>query len=64
MPKDTILYVELQQITMHGDNQFIIYGNRAYTISELILKPYCNRVLTAKQVAFNEAMCLVRQEVE
>lgn len=33
-------------------------------MSELILKPYCSRILTPEQVAFNRAMSSVRQAVE
>lgn len=50
---------------MHGNRQYVIYGDPAYPMSELILiKPYCSRILTEEQVAFNRAMSSVRQAVE
>jgi len=55
----TLLYAELIQIAVHGSNTYVIYGDPAYPISELILKPYCSRTLTPEQVAFNKAMSSV-----
>lgn len=46
MLRDTELYSELMQIAVHGHKKYIIYGDPAYPMSELILKPYCNRILT------------------
>lgn len=61
---DTNLYTKLRQIAVHGDNQYIIYGDPAYPMSELILKPFCSRVLTAEQIIFSKAISSVRQAVE
>jgi len=65
MLRDTELYSELMQIAVHGDKKYIIYGDPACPMSELILKPYCSRILIhKKQVAFNKAMSSVRLTVE
>lgn len=61
MLSDTNLYTELMEIAVHGSTAYVIY---AYPMSELILKPYCSRILTPKQVTFNRAMSSVRQAVE
>jgi len=39
MLRDTELYSELMQIAVHGDKKYIIYGDPACPMSELILKP-------------------------
>lgn len=46
--------------------KYIIYGDPAYPISDLILNSYCSGTLAPEQVTFNKckAMCLVRQAVE
>lgn len=64
MLRDTNLYTELMEIAVHGSTTYVIYGDPAYPMSELILKPYCSRILTPEQVAFNRAMSSVRQAVE
>lgn len=64
MLRDTNLYAELMDIAVYENNKYIIYGDPAYPMSELILKPYCNRAPTPEQVAFNKAMSSVRQAVE
>lgn len=63
MLRDTELYSELLQIAIHGE-KYIIYGDPAYPMSELILKPYCSKILTPEQVVFNKSMSSVRQAVE
>lgn len=64
MLRDAELYSELMQIAVYGDRKYIIYGDPAYPMSELILKPYSSRILTQEQIAFNKAMSSVRQAVE
>lgn len=64
MLRDTELYSELLQIAIHGEKKYIIYGDPAYPMSELILKPYCSKILTPEQVVFNKSMSSVRQAVE
>lgn len=50
MLRDTNLYEQLIQIAVHGNNKYVIYGDPAYPMSELILKPYTNRNQTPEQL--------------
>lgn len=64
MLRDTNLYAELMQAAVYDSRKYTVYGDPAYPMSELILKPYCNRIMTPEQVSFNKAMNSVRQAVE
>lgn len=64
MLRDTNLFTQLMQIAVHGHRKYIIYGDPAYPMSELILKSYSSRMPSPEQVSFNKAMNSVRQVVE
>lgn len=55
-------YSKLERLVKDGD--FVIYGDPAYPLLPLIMKPYGGTVLTSAQQAFNHGMSTVRQAVE
>lgn len=64
--RDSQLYRQLEQCVRfpNGEN-FILYGDKAYGIKELLLSPYPERVdMTQQQREFNERMSKVRIAVE
>ncbi|CAN7948011.1 unnamed protein product [Ixodes hexagonus] len=50
--------------TLVQDHSFVIYGDPAYPMMPLLLKPHRGAVLTPPEVNFNKAMSTVRQAVE
>ncbi|KAH7955737.1 hypothetical protein HPB52_003420 [Rhipicephalus sanguineus] len=56
------LYAKLQRLT-HGC-LYCIYGDPAYPLRPLLMRPYGGATLTAQQQLFNEGMSTVRQAVE
>ncbi|XP_077548309.1 uncharacterized protein LOC144161524 [Haemaphysalis longicornis] len=60
--KDSGLYFKLEQLVK--DDYYVIYGDPAYPLQPLIMKPYGGFSLTAVQEAFNKGMSSVRQAVE
>lgn len=56
------LYAKLQRLT-HGCI-YCIYGDPAYPLRPLLMRPYGGATLTAQQQLFNEGMSTVRQAVE
>lgn len=56
------LYSKLQRLVK--DDDFVIYGDPAYPLLPLIMKPYGGNTLTPAQQAFNRGMSSVRQAVE
>lgn len=60
--KDSDLYFKLEQLVK--DDYYVIYGDPAYPLQPLIMKPYGGFSLTAVQEAFNKGMSSVRQAVE
>ncbi|KAH7939572.1 hypothetical protein HPB52_014095 [Rhipicephalus sanguineus] len=46
------------------DKEFVIYGDPAYPLRPLLMKPYGGAALTATQQEFNSSMSAVRQAVE
>ncbi|XP_049272389.1 uncharacterized protein LOC119395831 [Rhipicephalus sanguineus] len=56
------LYAKLQRLT-HGCF-YCIYGDPAYPLRPLLMRPYGGATLTAQQQLFNEGMSTVRQAVE
>ncbi|KAJ8915566.1 hypothetical protein NQ315_012451 [Exocentrus adspersus] len=60
------IYTQLQaSASFDNDNQNVIYGDPAYPIRELLLRPYPNNGnLTPQQQQFNTSMSTVRQAVE
>lgn len=60
--RESRLYEKLEQL--NGDNhQFVLYGDPAYPLRQLLMRPYGGARLT-KQQDFNIAMSSVRQSVE
>lgn len=47
-----------------GARNFAIYGDPAYPLRPLLMRPYCGARLTEQQQRFNEEMSTVRQAVE
>ncbi|XP_065311757.1 uncharacterized protein [Dermacentor albipictus] len=56
------LYAKLEKLV--GPHQFVIYGDPAYPLKPLLMKPYGGSSLTTTQLAFNTSMSRVRQAVE
>ncbi|CAN7990929.1 unnamed protein product [Ixodes hexagonus] len=50
--------------TLVQDHSYVIYGDPAYPMMPLLLKPHRGAVLTPSEVSFNKAMSTVRQAVE
>lgn len=58
-------YSELKEcVTFPDGEKFVLYGDSAYPIRELLLKPFTGNNLTPQQIHFNSAMSTVRQAVE
>ncbi|XP_042145608.1 protein ALP1-like [Ixodes scapularis] len=60
--KDTALYDNLQAIN-HGE-RYVIYGDPAYPLRPLLLKPFGGSRLLPHEALFNKRMSTVRQAVE
>lgn len=60
--RDSHLYEKLEDL--NGDHQFVLYGDPAYPLRPLLMKPYGGAKLTKEQEDFNAAMSTVRQAVE
>lgn len=58
------LYEQLEVNTRFEDGHYVIYGDQAYGIRELLLCPYPGRVLNEAQQIFNLSMSRFRQAVE
>ncbi|XP_075526500.1 uncharacterized protein LOC142558232 [Dermacentor variabilis] len=56
------LYAKLEKLV--GPHQFVIYGDPAYPLKPLLMKPYGGSSLTTTQLEFNTSMSRVRQAVE
>lgn len=64
--RDSNLYRELQEVAVFPNDQtFVLYGDHAYPILDLLLCPFPNRAgLPNYQQHFNESMSAVRIAVE
>ncbi|KAL3218609.1 hypothetical protein MRX96_050654 [Rhipicephalus microplus] len=60
--RDSQLYEKLEALAL--DKEFVIYGDPAYPLRPLLMKPYGGAALTAAQQEFNSSMSAVRQSVE
>lgn len=61
---DSDLYNQLEKWAMFEDEKFVIYGDPAYPLQELVLKPYSTRNISLQEKRFNNDMSSVRQAVE
>ncbi|KAF2889512.1 hypothetical protein ILUMI_07648 [Ignelater luminosus] len=56
---------QLQQCAVfEDDDQYVLYGDPAYPLTDLLLCPYAGRNLTKQQQNFNRSMSTVRKSVE
>lgn len=62
--RESPLYGQLVRTASFADENFVLYGDRAYPILELLLKPYAGRRLGQQEEIFNYRMSAVRQAVE
>ncbi|KAJ8910670.1 hypothetical protein NQ315_011188 [Exocentrus adspersus] len=61
----TNLYAELQQVAVFPNNNYVLYGDQAYGVRELLLAPYRTHInLEDYQRQFNASMKLLRVAVE
>ncbi|XP_050515978.1 uncharacterized protein LOC126890879 [Diabrotica virgifera virgifera] len=58
------LYTQLERKCTFPDCIYVIYGDQAYGIRELLLCPYPGRGITEQQQNFNLSMSVTRQAVE
>lgn len=61
-----MLYTELEEKAVFGEERFVLYADQGYAIMELLITPFPGRRedLQPQQVAFNEAMKVLRIAVE
>lgn len=63
--RDSNLYTQLEECArFDNDEKYVLYGDPAYPVMELLLCPYSGRRLTDEQQLFNTSMSSVRQAVE
>nr|CAI5849524.1 unnamed protein product [Callosobruchus analis] len=62
--RESGLYGQLEDTTVFPDAHFVIYGDQAYGIRELILCPFPGLNLNPAQEMFNNSMSTVREAVE
>ncbi|KAJ8916393.1 hypothetical protein NQ315_014603 [Exocentrus adspersus] len=59
------LYEELERVAVFPEQNFVLYGDQAYGLRELLLTPFPNRGnLEPHQLEFNNSMKLLRLTVE
>jgi hypothetical protein len=63
--RESNLYNQLEQRARFGENEkYVLYGDPAYPIQELLLCPFPGRRLAIEQQNFNTRMSSMRQAVE
>lgn len=62
--RETNLYNELQNIAVYDDGHFVLYGDQAYPLMDLLMCPYAGQNLEVQQQAFNNSMATLRTSVE
>ncbi|XP_075539760.1 uncharacterized protein LOC142574599 [Dermacentor variabilis] len=60
--RDSGLYEKLERLVQ--GNSYCIYGDPAYPLRPLLMRPYAGAALTRQQELFNKQMSTVRQAVE
>lgn len=60
------LYEELEQFTIFDDQNYVIYGDKGYSLRELLLRPYTEQevVRNPQRQEFNNIMSSLRVAVE
>ncbi|KAH7981862.1 hypothetical protein HPB52_001351 [Rhipicephalus sanguineus] len=59
--RETVVYTKLERLTANED--FVVYGDPAYPLRPLLMKPYGGSHLSPAQQAFNCGMSAVREAV-
>ncbi|KAF6211254.1 hypothetical protein GE061_014371 [Apolygus lucorum] len=62
--RETGFINQLQRLCENAANQYVLYGDAAYPISDLLLKPFPQTSTEDHAIYFNRAMSAVRQAVE
>lgn len=63
--RETNLYNQLnEKVKFNNNNKYVLYGDPAYPIRELLICPFSNRGITDEQLQFNKSMSPLRQGVE
>lgn len=63
--RESGLYEQLENVTKFPDgSKFVVYGDQAYPIKELLLCPFPGQGVNHIQMNFNNSMAGVRQAVE
>lgn len=64
--RESGLYEELQQFTTFGNRNYVIYGDKGYSLRELLLRPYTEQQIVGnpERQQFNIAMSSLRVAVE
>lgn len=60
--RESGVYAKLERLT--GNEDFVVYGDPAYPLRPLLMKPYGGSHLSPAQQAFNCGMSAVREAVE
>nr|CAI5843098.1 unnamed protein product [Callosobruchus analis] len=63
--RESHIYAQLENKVRYPNGcHYVIYGDLAYGIRELLLCPYPGRGMNEEQHNFNASMCVVREAVE
>lgn len=62
IPRESELYEKLEAVVQ--GHRYVIYGDPAYPLRPLLMKPYGGALVTRAEESFNKAMSTVRQAVE
>ncbi|KAH9374799.1 hypothetical protein HPB48_019034 [Haemaphysalis longicornis] len=62
IPRESELYEKLEAVVQ--GHRYVIYGDPAYPLRPLLMKPYGGALVTRAEESFNKAMSTVRKAVE